>query len=119
MPPALSKEQVTRRKEYLKQRDKMYSIEKDELFPLLEQRFDMCNKVCDRSEIEDLLEPYRDAYQPNTTPQKISEIIQLIELTIKLSLLQRLPVGSRDYYKEFSLERLCEDVTRLYGVVEF
>ncbi|PYH32789.1 uncharacterized protein BO87DRAFT_311714 [Aspergillus neoniger CBS 115656] len=119
MSPILSKEQVIRSKEYLKHRDKMYSIEKDEFFPLLEQRFDMCNKVCDRSEIEGLLEPYRDAYRPNTTPQKISEIIQLIELSIKLSLLERLPVGSRDYYREFSLERLCEDVTRLHGVVEF
>ncbi|GLA08158.1 hypothetical protein AnigIFM60653_009684 [Aspergillus niger] len=114
-----SKEQVTRRESYLRQRNKIDSIEKEELLPLLEQRWDMCYKVCDRFEIDNLLELYRDAYRPNTSPQKISEIIQHIELTIKLSLLQRLPMGSRDYYKDFSLERLYEDVTRLYGVVEF
>ncbi|OJJ74026.1 hypothetical protein ASPBRDRAFT_29178 [Aspergillus brasiliensis CBS 101740] len=93
--------------------DKCASIEKEELFPLLEQRFDMCNKVCGRSDVERLRERVRDAYQPHMTPHKISEIIKVVEQNIRHSLFQRTPEKLRGHYNQFSLEKLYENVARL------
>ncbi|KAL4887783.1 hypothetical protein BDV59DRAFT_189921 [Aspergillus ambiguus] len=80
--------------------------ERDDLIALLEERLKLCAKWC-TTNYTSLVEA---AYIPNQSLRNISSIIAEIEMMIKTSLLMWIPKEERDYFREFSVEKLDEEV---------